>query len=776
MSTVKRISDSYSILGTNGNTLVTIGNTSTSPANLTVSGTANISGQLLQAGIQVLNETQSDSRYAQLGSTNTFSTSQIINGNLTVSGNVVASLTASSTNALNSATTTIIVNTSPAPITGQVLTATSNVSAVWQTPFVQSVTIGGNVSAPGLALVTNASSGIYETTGNGLGIAFGSSKYVNIDSTMFSVGAQTTSSSYTLVEVSGGPFSVGTANYTNAGILSPLSYYYIVGNNLTGVSDLYYINSSSGVPQLITAGASPYTMNPMATYSPDGKFLYFMDGNYYLDQYSQDVSSGALTLIGRISIGTSGFNNISISPNGQYVYLTFTSVYSPFPSNLYVYSRNTTTGVIGGLVQTVSNIMTNGLQIIAAASNQAVYVQNAANLYVFSSNVSSGVLSLSSTTPLAHSPYVTNQGGSLVTPDGLFFYYSELVTGNIIGYSINQTTGNLTLLPGSPFAAGLSTYGAALTLSPNGDYIYTAPPPQETTPFITSLTRNITTGNIAPTGVVHYTGTGYSLSPVGVTKDSLHILTILQNLGELDVLATATAIASPLLTATYGTNGMNGTLQVSGYEVISGGLTANTITASSTISGPGTGLTGTASGLTVGTATVASTITTVASTTNGNYYPTFVSTTGNVAVMIDTGSMMYNPGTHTLTLNSLSSSTLNVSGNYNLSSILLFSPTKPTIASGFGTTPTIVHGNGTAAFQINVGTGGTAVNGNLTMPAGAPNGWSVTCNYAGSSVNMNTYAVSTSTTAVTLTNQTSTTGASVAWPSSTILNCTAVAY
>jgi hypothetical protein len=46
----------------------------------------------------------------------------------------------------------------------------------------------------------------------------------------------------------------------------------------------------------------------------------------------------------------------------------------------------------------------------------------------------------------------------------------------------------------------------------------------------------------------------------------------------------------------------------------------------------------------------------------------------------------------------------------------------PTIASGFGASPSILAANGTAAFAIKVGTGGLASSGVLTMPA-ARTGW-----------------------------------------------------
>jgi hypothetical protein len=53
---------------------------------------------------------------------------------------------------------------------------------------------------------------------------------------------------------------------------------------------------------------------------------------------------------------------------------------------------------------------------------------------------------------------------------------------------------------------------------------------------------------------------------------------------------------------------------------------------------------------------------------------------------------------------------------------LLISETAPTISSGFGSTPSIATNNGTAAFSINVGSGGAASSGVIGLPT-ATNGW-----------------------------------------------------
>jgi hypothetical protein len=55
------------------------------------------------------------------------------------------------------------------------------------------------------------------------------------------------------------------------------------------------------------------------------------------------------------------------------------------------------------------------------------------------------------------------------------------------------------------------------------------------------------------------------------------------------------------------------------------------------------------------------------------------------------------------------------------------SATSPTISSGFGTSASMAGNNGTAAFTVYVGAGGTASSGVIGLPA-ATNYWSCTCN------------------------------------------------
>lgn len=122
---------------------------------------------------------------------------------------------------------------------------------------------------------------------------------------------------------------------------------------------------------------------------------------------------------------------------------------------------------------------------------------------------------------------------------------------------------------------------------------------------------------------------------------------------------------------------------------------------------------------------------------------------------------------------------VDIGGSFAFLSVLAASSTAPTIGSGFGTSPTIPNNNGTMAFTVNVGTGGTATNGVITMPA-ATTGYN--CHVENrTAVDANrgdqrTVQIATTTTSVTVENQTISTGAALAWTASDILALVCVGY
>jgi hypothetical protein len=99
---------------------------------------------------------------------------------------------------------------------------------------------------------------------------------------------------------------------------------------------------------------------------------------------------------------------------------------------------------------------------------------------------------------------------------------------------------------------------------------------------------------------------------------------------------------------------------------------------------------------------------------------------------------------------------------------VVVSTTIPTISSGFGGTPSITIANGTAAFRINVGTGGAASTGVIAMPA-ATTGWNCQFDDVTTPASFITSQTASTTTTVSLTNYSRTTGLAIAWTGSDIL-------
>ena len=109
---------------------------------------------------------------------------------------------------------------------------------------------------------------------------------------------------------------------------------------------------------------------------------------------------------------------------------------------------------------------------------------------------------------------------------------------------------------------------------------------------------------------------------------------------------------------------------------------------------------------------------------------------------------------------------------------IAFSSTAPTVTSA-GTSPSITASNGTAAFEVNVGTGGTATTIVLAMPT-ATTGWNChATNVTATAANRADQAVrqtASTTTSVTLQNQTVSTGAALAFTASDLVRCQCTAY
>lgn len=111
---------------------------------------------------------------------------------------------------------------------------------------------------------------------------------------------------------------------------------------------------------------------------------------------------------------------------------------------------------------------------------------------------------------------------------------------------------------------------------------------------------------------------------------------------------------------------------------------------------------------------------------------------------------------------------------YNVNGVLHVSATAPTV-SGFGTSPSVANHNGTSAFTVNVGTGGTANTGTVTLPT-ATTGWVCMAQDVTTPASFVTAQTGGTTTTATFTNYSRTTGLIIAWTASDILRVSCFAY
>lgn len=148
-------------------------------------------------------------------------------------------------------------------------------------------------------------------------------------------------------------------------------------------------------------------------------------------------------------------------------------------------------------------------------------------------------------------------------------------------------------------------------------------------------------------------------------------------------------------------------------------------------------------------------------------------TTGsnNVTIGPDVGYTTLATGSYNILIGT-SSSVDTISGStsfeLNIGNAIIVDMHTPTIASGFGTSPSVTHGTSNAAFTVNVGTGGSASSGVISFTNTA-NGWLCDVTDTTSYASYVTVSVPTSPTSVTLYNYSRTTGLATAWAASDIL-------
>jgi 6-phosphogluconolactonase (cycloisomerase 2 family) len=323
----------------------------------------------------------------------------------------------------------------------------------------------------------------------------------------------------------GGCGTTGTRVCTLSGCCGPTSDacaapQFLYANGLNGQISIFPIVNGSGIPGTPTSVSGP--ANSLGMAALNSQFLYasnpptILGGPSSIDAWAIAPGSGALTPLpgSPFSLGPLSFAaGLAVNSNAQVLYVSdagkidalhadATGALSPIlgspflgggtlyltldPLNRFVFASDDappgniaafTIGSTGALTAapgspfaTIPGYVgnTKPTQIVTDATGSFVYTGLMATGQVaFSVDASTGALTL-----VPGSPFPAGNNPLSLAAVNNFLYVSNFTDGTISGYSINPSNGALTALAGSPFAI----HGGPLVASPFGGFLYTTGP------------------------------------------------------------------------------------------------------------------------------------------------------------------------------------------------------------------------------------------------------------------------------------------------------------
>jgi DNA-binding beta-propeller fold protein YncE len=202
---------------------------------------------------------------------------------------------------------------------------------------------------------------------------------------------------------------------------------------------------------------------------PSGKFAYVADFTGNVLGYTINPSTGALTAIAGSPFtgGQAGLNSVAVDPSGRFAYVVNEDV-----NNVLGYTINPSTGALTAIAGSPFAAGIGAISVAVDPSGMFAYVANAqvigqnGNVSAYTIDSSTGAL-----TAIAGSPFAAGQGPQSVAvdPSGKFAYVANF-GGGVSGYTIGPTTGALTPIAGSPFGAGNGPNIGAV--DPSGKFAY----------------------------------------------------------------------------------------------------------------------------------------------------------------------------------------------------------------------------------------------------------------------------------------------------------------
>jgi 6-phosphogluconolactonase (cycloisomerase 2 family) len=265
----------------------------------------------------------------------------------------------------------------------------------------------------------------------------------------------------------------------------------------SGTDYVYVANATAGTlagfavgtGTLTAVSGSPYTLGftPSAVVVNPADTIVFVAGTSgglgYIAAYSIG-SSGALTLLTNNAVGVASEVAMDVSPNGDWLLGLDTSGQALGSAVVDEYSINASTGALTlgtGASYNVSSaslspapgaVVPSGIKIAPGGGLVFVALGTAGTMdFTFNQSSTSGLLTASQTAFLA-------SGGGLadnaltVSPNGNYLYVARSGTnGGIAAYTISGSSGVLASVSGTPLAAGTQPYSVVVNSAGTDVYV-----------------------------------------------------------------------------------------------------------------------------------------------------------------------------------------------------------------------------------------------------------------------------------------------------------------
>jgi 6-phosphogluconolactonase (cycloisomerase 2 family) len=193
--------------------------------------------------------------------------------------------------------------------------------------------------------------------------------------------------------------------------------------------------------------------------------------------YAISNSTGELAAVpGSPFTGPSGPRQTAVELFGKYLYVA-----NGDASGVYGFSIDSTTGALAALSGSPFAGGSGPRGIVVDFTGQFLYTANRNDNTVsgYAISASTGALTQVPGSPFTIPAEGEQQPGPqklTIDPSGRFLYVSNHLTGNISGFTINATTGALTLISGSPFSdqetPSVNLMPFALAVAPSGKFLY----------------------------------------------------------------------------------------------------------------------------------------------------------------------------------------------------------------------------------------------------------------------------------------------------------------